>query len=322
MTQNSTVSLITTTWSGDLDHYRVLLSSLAKKQLSATRHITIVQSEDFKLFKRLFSEASDAEVTLLLTTGQVLPSIVEHKRLQARDYQKLFGPHITRLSGSMTRVLGWPNWSRYTGWHIQQISKLAMAAQVETDYALVIDSDVIVTPAADLTALLSKDGIVCFSSFKPLSQFEGKTRNWVLQAGALLQVASSNNRMYNSYFDTPFLIHVSTLKAMLGWLESTYQLPWWRVLLQQPPRHWSEFATYQLFLLKRSVEQPERVVTWLSPDMMHYIFDANGSEKLLSELRESWLDPSIHFITVHSQSSSRKPGQVGKAVIDFFAEIE
>lgn len=316
-----TVSLVTPTWSGDLDHYRVLLRSLENKSLSGLKHTTVVQTEDLALFSGLLAASAGPVATQLCTSEQVLPAEVELARCQALRYQKIWGRHVTRLCGSASRVLGGPNWPRYTGWHTQQISKLAMVAQADTDYVLVIDSDVIVTPAADLSTMLSDNGIICFSDRKPLTQFKGKTRKWVLQADGILRVPSDPQREYDSYFDTPFLLHVATVRAMFAWLENEYRQPWWRVLLAQSPRHWSEFAIYKLFLQKNSDEHPETVVRWLAPSMMRYIFDTRDTVKLLSELQQYWQDPAIHFITVHSQSSGRQRWRAHEFVEEFLAMI-
>lgn len=314
-----TVSLVTASWSGDLDHYRFLISSLKESKLAGVKHTTVVQSEDFELFSSQLAGIPDAAFTDLYSTEQVLPPVIEHKRQQSLRYQRKSSSDLTRLCGSLTRVFGWPDWPRYTGWHVQQISKLAMAALADTDYVLVIDSDVIVTPAADLTGILSHDGIVCFSSRKPLSEFRGKTRKWVLQADALLRATPADEGTYDAYFDTPFLLHVKTVRAMFAWLEQTYQQLWWQVLLAQPPRRWSEFATYRLFLEGLSSSKPDMQVTWLAPQMMHYIFDASDPTKLLSELQKSWFDPSIQFITIHSQSSGRQRWRADRYVSEFFA---
>lgn len=316
-----TVSLVTPSWSGDLDQFRILISSLKRSRLAGIRHTTVVQSEDLELFSSLLIGSPYEATSELFSTEQVLPALVEYKRQQSLRYQRRAGSDVTRLCGSLTRVLGWPNWPRYTGWHVQQISKLAMAALADTDYVLVIDSDVIVTPATDLAGILGHDGIVCFSSRKPLSEFKGKTRKWVLQADALLRASSADKATYDAYFDTPFLLHVNTVRAMFAWLEHTYEQPWWQVLLAQPPRRWSEFATYRLFLEQLSQSLPQRKVTWLAPQMMHYIFDASDSAKLLSELHKAWLDPAIQFITVHSQSSGRQRWRADSYVTELSAML-
>lgn len=301
MAGTKTVSLMTPTWAGDLDHYRLLMRSLARSPLAGLEHTTVVQAEDFPRFSQLNNPN-----THLLSSEQLLPDKVEAGRRRAQLHHKLLGRHGTRIGGSLSRVTGWPRWPRYTGWHTQQIAKLAAAANASTDYLLVMDSDVIVTPHADLSAALSQEGIVCFSRTQPLSAFSKKTRHWVSQAQKLLLLNRVPDGHYDSYFDTPFLLHVPTVKAMLKWLQRTYQKPWWQALIDQPPRRWSEFATYKLFLQARGQKNEDTAVHWWAPEQMHYIFDASDPDRLITQLRERLANPRTHFITVHSQSSGRQ----------------
>lgn len=301
MRAKRTISLMTPTWSGDLEHYRLLMASLPKSPLTDLPHLTVVQTEDMPTFAGLAPGT-----TQLLPSREILPGDIEARRVRALRYQKALGRHFTRVAGSTCRTLGWPTWPRYTGWHTQQITKLAVAAGADTDYLLVLDSDVIVTPSADLSDILAAPEIVCYSVAKPLREFKGKTRNWVLQADALLSPSDVNQEHYDSYFDTPFLLHTPTVRAMLQWLEQRYRQPWWQVLLNQPPRRWSEFATYKLFLAQLSQSDPGTSVDWLSPDRMHYIFDASDPDRLVAQLRARLTDPATHFITVHSQSGGRQ----------------
>lgn len=294
------VSLITPSWVGDLEQFRLQRASLDRSALAEIPHTVVVQTEDKHAFSGFDSKALE-----LKTTSDVLPFEVEARRLSARRASRLLGRHLTRVCGSARRTLGWPRWPAFTGWHTQQISKLALAAQAQSEYVLVLDSDVIVTRSANLGGLLSQQEIVCFSEPKSLEHFRGKTRKWVLQADKLLKVGAPANDVYDCYFDTPFLLHSASVRAMLDWLEEQYQTPWWQALLNQPPRRWSEFAIYKRFLQLRSEEDSSTQVKWLAPDHMHYIFDASDTDRLLDELRSRLADPNTHFITVHSQSSGR-----------------
>lgn len=295
-----TISLMTPTWAGDLDHFRILLHSLARSPLAALPHTGVVQTEDLSSFARLPLGA-----TQLLASAQVLPEPVERRRVNAQATQKRLGRHLTRVCGSSCRELGWPKWPRYTGWHTQQIAKLACASRADTDYVLVIDSDVLVTRSANLDSILSSPEIVCFSQPQALENFRGKTRKWVKQADALLQVTPADARVYDRYFDTPFLLHVPTVNKLIAWLEATYQQPWWQSLLNQPPRRWSEFATYKLFLNMHS-SASATAVQWRAPEHMHYIFNTGDKARLTGELHDKLADSHTHFITLHSQSSGRQ----------------
>jgi hypothetical protein len=300
MNLDRTISLVTPTWAGDVAQYRVLMRSLAQSPLAELPHTTIVQTEDEPALRRVAPST-----TQMITTGALLPEPVEKRRLGARRLGERLGRHATRAAGSLARSLGWPNWPRYTGWHTQQLCKLAFAAQAETDYVVAIDSDVIVTPRARLSPLVEGAGIACLADPQPIDAFHGKTRKWVLQADRLFDAPTSSG-VYDAYFDTPFLLHTATVRRLLGWLEDRCNRPWWRVLLDQPPRRWSEFATYKRFLQLLDEAPGDPVVTWRRPEAMHYIFDLSDPEQVIDEVGRRLRDRQTHFITVHSQSSGRR----------------
>lgn len=299
MTYRPMISLMTPTWSGDLAQYRVLMRSLLRSPLSNLTHTTVVQSEDEPALRRCKPPG-----TSIVPTADLLPEEVEYRRQRARRLSERLGRHLTRNAGSLARSIGWPGWPRYTGWHTQQLCKLAMAANAETDYVVAIDSDVIVTPSARLAPLLGQPGIACFSQPCRIDDFHGKTRNWVLQADRLLD-APTRDGWYDCFFDTPFLLHSETVRQLLAWLEERYDCAWWQALLAQPPRRWSEFATYKRYVKMIDDDPGDTRVKWLSPDALHYIFDASDTERLIDEVKQHLREPATHFITVHSQSSGR-----------------
>ncbi|MGO1692698.1 MAG: DUF6492 family protein [Marinobacter sp.] len=293
--------LITPTWSGDLEHFRLLRASLERSGLGGIPHKTVVQAEDLHAFND-FEEGSLA----LLSTADVLPAIVETRRVRARAYEQLLGRHATRIAGSIARRVGFPAWPHYTGWHTQQICKLKLAAESNCDYAVVIDSDVVVCPDATPAALFPEEGaIACYATWNEPSNLISKVRNWVGQAHHLVQALPEHNGYINDYFDTPFAIHVPTLRALFEWLESEHGEPWWSVLLKQPPRRWSEFATYKAFLARRQHEYDQNVV-WADTGHIRYIFDTSNAESLCHEVATCFKDPAIKFVTIHSQSTGRK----------------
>ncbi|MEX0739543.1 MAG: DUF6492 family protein [Pseudohongiella sp.] len=308
MAPTPSVSLMTPTWAGDLEQYRILMRSLSRSPLADLEHITVVQTEDEPALRARVSSHSH-----IMTTAQLLPDVVESRRRHAMAWQALGGRHMTRISGSVSRAVGWPRWPRYTGWHTQQLCKLAIAARAATDYVLIVDSDVIVTPQAQLAPWINRPAIACISDRHQQAAFRGKTLNWVQQADRLLQ-APTVDGVFDAYFDTPFLLHVDSVRALLAWLEEHYQCPWWLALVQQPPRRWSEFATYKRFLMCRaqirgeSGEEPGTGVDvdWIKPEGLHYIFDTSDSKRLLDEIELQLRRPETRFITVHSQSSGRQ----------------
>jgi hypothetical protein len=295
------ICLITPTWSGDLDHFRLLRASLDRSRLADVPHHVIVQTEDRDAFSDF-----DCPAMKLQTTADVLPPEVETARRRSRRISQHLGRHLTRISGTIRRELGWPRWPAYTGWHTQQICKLMAARHADADQAIVIDSDVIVTPHADVSDFYSNGRIRCFATWAKFEEMGAKVRKWIRQAEYLTGHSAARDGLVNTYFDTPFILNRAVLDAMLLWLESNYHQPWWHVLLSQPPRRWSEFGTYKAFLAGYAGAQ----VDWCAPDMSRYLFDASDMQKFVKQVEALIRDPAVHYITIHSQSSGRRPWSI------------
>ena len=291
--------LITPTWSGDIDHFRLLRASLDRSPLVDVPHHVVVQTEDRALFDEFKSPAMR-----LCTTADVLPPDVEAARQWARLASNRLGRHLTRLSGSVNQATGWPHWPALTGWHTQQICKYAVARASGVDVAVVLDSDVIVTPWATLSDFQTEEHIRCFATWDKRSDIKGKVRNWVNQAEQLTEFVPVVGSQVNTYFDTPFILNCSVMNEMLDWLETRHQAPWWQVMLSQPPRRWSEFGTYKAYLAKVAADR----VDWCEPSMGRYLYDTSDEDRLAEQVKCFLKDPAIHFFSIHSQNSGRAQG--------------
>lgn len=298
MTATGGCCLLTPTWSGDLDHFRLLRMSLSGSPLATLPHYVIVQTEDVEAFR-----AYDTEPVRLLTTADVLPPRIEARRRRACAISARVGRHWTRIGGSLKRSLGLPRWPAYTGWHTQQLCKLWMANELDVDRVIVLDSDVIVTPHATVDHFAAEGRYRCFATWENREALSGKVRNWVDQAERLIGAAPMVDSQVNTYFDTPFILDVPVVRRMLAWLEETHGRPWYDVMLAQPPRRWSEFGTYKAFLAGYYAED---AIDWRPPDVSRYLYQASDMEALMREIAMLLEDPGVHYITLHSQSSGRQ----------------
>ncbi|MHA7834643.1 MAG: DUF6492 family protein [Algiphilus sp.] len=300
MSSTPSLCLLTPTWSGDRQHFDMLSASLARSPLAEVPHFAVVQSEDIDAFA-----GAGGTSTRLMPSSAILPDAVDARRQQARRWASGLGRAGTRLTGSLAlRTGGWPRWVHYTGWHTQQITKLAFAAQSDFDTVVVMDSDVVVLPHAAVGDFIAEDGrVLCYEADQPATAFGGKRGNWNRQAHALLDVPYDPSQYFDTSFETPFVLHTESLRALLHWLERRYGQPWWQVLLAQPVRRWSEFATYRLFLKRH---MPANAVEWRSDALIRYLFDAADPEAVGREVRALTEDPAAHFVTIHSQSSGRQ----------------
>lgn len=290
--------IITPTWAGDVDHFRVMRKSVEQSPLSAYDHYVVVQDEDMALFEEFRGRTG----LHLLSTADVLPPAVERKRKTARNLSERFGRNITRLAGSLRRLLSWPDWPSYTGWHTQQLCKLKLGSELESSTVVVLDSDVVVTKAASCEDFLAPSRLVCFADWLDRGALRGKVRNWI-EASEKLVGASPDQSPVNVYFDTPFVFDRDTLKKALQLLEESSGESWWNVLLACPPRRWSEFGMYKTYVGSHCA--PERV-EWRVPEFSRYIYNTSDSEDVVRTVGSMLVDPDVHYITIHSHASGRE----------------
>lgn len=291
------MKLLTVTCAEDREHFDLLSHSLSQSALAGLPHEVVVQEEDRPVFAR-YGEASPG----FRSSRDVLPESVEARRREARRWQARFGRRGTTMAGSLARALGWPRWVRYTGWHTQQLCKLAVAAASDEDTVVVLDSDVVVTPHASREDFLHRGGAaVCYQNWLEPEQLSRKVLHWQHTAHRLLDMDWSENGPFDCYYDTPFVFHAPAVRAMLSWLEERHQRPWWETLLAQPPRRWSEFGLYRAFL-RHHYDHP---VDWRETGHIGYIYDASNTDRLLMEFRRLLHEQQCHYITIHSQSHGR-----------------
>lgn len=289
---------MTSTWGADVEHFKLMRLSIDNSALADLPHHVIVQTEDIGQFEQYRGHPS----VKLMTSADILPPEVERKRFHARTMRDRLGRDATRILTSLARYLSWPQWVRYTGWHTQQLIKLFVAADNESEHVVVLDSDVVVTKHASEQDFVTAAKVLCLAEVGGSAAVNGKVRNWNNQARSLWGLSSGSHDM-EMYFDTPFILHGPATRSMQRNIEQTYQQPWWQVLLSQPPRRWSEFATYTKYL--RHMDHGLDV-EWRKADMCRYIFDASDPENLERLFVKYYQDPDSHYITIHSQSSGRQ----------------
>lgn len=297
VTQDPDVALLTVTWAADREHFSLLHHSLNRSPLAQVPHHVVVQHEDLEGFFRF-----EGARTQLHSSSDLLPPAVEQRRGRARYWQRRLGRGITRTAGSLARHVCWPNWPRYTGWHTQQLTKLAFAATCKVNTVVVMDSDLVVTPHAGLEDFVCPGRIVCHGDQRPVASLRGKVLHWQQTACRVFGDAFAPGASFDGYYDTPFVLHTPTVRAMLAWLEQRYAQPWWLTLVQQPPRRWSEFGFYKQFLRHHQVEP----VDWRDTGIFGYLFDAHDVGRLAEQFAELLQNNRSHYITIHSQSSGRQ----------------
>lgn len=296
------IELVTPAWAGDYEHFKALRASIDASRLATIPHRVIVQSEDASAFSVL------ARPPLrMATTAETLPGDVEALRVTALRRARRLGHRLTDLSGSLSlRTGGWPRWVRYTGWHVQQITKLAAAAASSAEAVVVIDCDVLVMPRATPADFLTADGRpVCLYGECPPEEIGHRQARWNRQAHTLLGLRFEPSAPYDGAFDTPFVFHPPLVREMLVWISDRYDRPWWEVLLAQPVRRWSEFATYRLYL-KHFHASADIVWRQGQGKLTHAIYAPDNLETLRQRLAALRADPEAGYTTVHDVRRGRR----------------
>ena len=260
-------------------------------------HYVVVQDEDLYLFEE-FRQCSGLT---LLSTKDVLPEDVERRREFARKFAGNLGRRFTKIAGSSKRMFSWPDWPSYTGWHTQQLCKLKLASELDCDKAVVLDSDVVVTPHANPKDFYADSGVVCFAQWACRASIRGKVKHWLEESEGLVGVRPDSG-LVNVYFDTPFVFDKKLLVEALNELESNYGKPWWSELLARPPRRWSEFGYYKAFLASKDSQIN---LEWREPTFFRYLYDTRNPETVVDQVRTFMKDAQVHYVTIHSQASGR-----------------
>lgn len=285
------IALVSTTWSHDLEHFRLLRASIENSPLRDIEHHIAVQSEDMEKFL-YFGE--NQNVTLY-SSSELLPSHIEKQRVKARKNEELFGRNLARIFGSFCRTFGHPKWPRYTGWHTQQILKLALATKLNFDRIIIIDSDVIITKNSKLADYAQSETLPCFATWAPYESLSGKVKNWVDQSSSLTKTKIGEQSVVNTYFDTPFILDSDALRSMLTWLEGEFGVSWMSTLLSSPPRRLSEFGVYKFFLQHKTASN----INWINPNkttkaIYHYLDT--------SHILRLYHDTNMSALCIHSSS--------------------
>lgn len=284
------LSFMTASWRGDLENFRWLRRSLAHAGLSAVPHRLVVHTEDLPLFRPLVEPGMQ-----LLGTAEVLPAALEQRRLESLQRFTQAGPRLGKLCLSLNKRLGWFDWVRAGGWQMQQITKLAMAADDPADAVVVLDSDLLVTRAFDLRLFLPEGRVALFEQALP------HPGRWHASAYQLLQQDFATGAPFNGYVGTPFVFSPLSVRGLLQWLQTVHGRPWYETLLAQRVSSWSEFCIYSLFV--RTLGKAPHLLPRAQPHSRDLYFEdlAGPVDTVETAIRQRFADPQIYFTNIPSQ---------------------
>ena len=292
------LAFVTATWGADLDHFRWLRRSLEKAGFAEVPHIVVVQTEDLH---RFLSFATGG--VQLKTTADVLPPSVESGRVRALSKARRYGRHLTRFCTSLNKRFGWCDFVRYSGWQVQQITKLTVSADAALDVAVVLDSDLIVTRPFDLQVFMPGEATAVFEDLDVTPDSPGLSWKWHCNARALLKQGPAEHTPANGYFATPFVLDRRTLTSLFSWLQAEYLRPWYQVLLSQPVASWSEFCIYTQFAREQPQTSRLAITRNRHQRSLVSVDERRDHERFI---QESFDDPDIYFMNIPSDRRGKQ----------------
>ncbi len=164
-----------------------------------------------------------------------------------------------------------PNLKGCSGWHKQQLLKLAAAKVVASDYYLVLDSDVVLTRPVAMSDL--------FPSGKPIFQRQkaGEHWEWWESSRQILKSKVLPPKESLVMDVTPEFLHRRTclqLQRAIAWRNR--RIRWDKYLFDLRHLGWTEFSLYWLYVLERKLE--------------HKLYDWSSRKKLYEGV---WLQESL-----------------------------
>jgi hypothetical protein len=154
-----------------------------------------------------------------------------------------------------------------SGWHKQQILKLAAAKLVSSDYYLLLDADVILKRPTKLLDL--------FPSGKPILQKinAGHHLDWWVGSRKILKSNVQIERDSIVMDVTPNFLHRETCLALQDVIASRNKTNEWdRFLFDSRQTGWTEYSLYWLHTLECGLDQ--QLYDWSSRQMYEFIWES------------------------------------------------
>lgn len=212
-----------------------------------TTFMRMFRQEDLEVFLCVCPDAEEPQLR------QLLASLTTDPRYQVLPESALC-PDTASVRNPQT--------GRPSGWHIQQLLKLAVAERITTPFYLTLDSDILCCRPFHLGDLVrdgrARTGIESledyFRIYTPAFAQEEMAVKAQRQTGSerLLGWQRGPLQRKRSFSETPVLLHAGQVRQLTQHLESLHQLPWRTVLARNVPM-WTEYTLYYGFLAMQGV---------------------------------------------------------------------
>nr|WP_245198297.1 DUF6492 family protein [Jiella mangrovi] len=245
-------AIATASYRGDFDRCRLLCESMDARVRGHTRHLILVEAADIPLFRQL--EGPGREI---VDERDLLPFFL-------RPF-----PDPTTLG--RRRVWLSPYGLPLRGWHVQQLRRIALAASLDEEVMVSIDSDVVFLRDFDVSAFSPGGKTLFFRRPKAMSDVAPPYRDehlaWSRKAGKLLGIDAPETTD-TGYVATLIPWRTLAVKAMVQRIAEVAGRPWLSALAAT--RILSECTIYGRFVEEVEGRMDEYVPTEASLCRMYW----------------------------------------------------
>ncbi len=232
-------AIVTASYRGDFERCRLLCESIDRRVTGFTRHLILVEAGDLALFQQLAGPKRE-----IIDERQLLP--------------RWLRPFPDPLSFGRRRIWLSAYGPPLRGWHVQQLRRLAIAATIEDELMLSVDSDVVFLREFDLGSLSSNGKVRFFrrkgavATIDPAARDEH--REWSRRAGELLGIAAPP-WTDTAYITTLLAWRTDTVRDLRRRVETRMGKPWLAAIAAS--RSLSECTIYGRFV-DECEDRPDR----------------------------------------------------------------
>lgn len=272
------VCLITATYIKDIDRFKLLRQSI-NKYAHNYHHITVVHDEDIKEFKKQFPNEKNFT---LLSTADILPKDVERRREKLYDRKipldlkrRIYHPYIS-------------------GWHCQQLTKIATLAACDYEAAAFLDSDLFLCQPLDDAFFGVKGNIKIFRR----RATNAEQIDYYISTYDLLNCKLNDENLFFDYIFAPACFRKETAKKLMQYTKNLSDKNWLKLFSAE--KRPSEYN-----LLGHIADNTENFSEYslieLNPDDLHYSIRYHSDLSNLKErVHEARTNPIKPFCLVQS----------------------
>jgi hypothetical protein len=282
------VSLITPTFSGDLESCRLLCDSIDAFATGYDKHYLVVADADLPLFQSFRSPKRDVLPDSVLLPGALHP---------LRAFLKWKNRQYYWVSGAGLPVYGW---------HIQQLRKIAMTLSQPCPRVICIDSDNCFVRPFDAAKAAAGPRSPLYLDRGAITS---KLPNHVLwQKNAYHMLGRQEPPLPgNDYIGQMIVWDRESLQQIVARLETVTRRAWWKALCRV--RHFSEYILYGVGVMTQAslrerhelIEHSMCATYWSGPSL-----DTDGVRSLIAGLDETQYAIAIQSHTATSPAAIRE----------------